>query len=419
MNRRSIVRGIQIVVVITVLAFAYLTFNPSAEPGQQPADMAIGFSHLKPHWLLFAAALALQEGLCGGLRIWSLGRVLYPQLRVRTAIVSEFVLMFTAGVTPGQLGAAPSQVAVLMTGGMSFADVAIAELLVASCTITFFLLSALVIFILRYKGLFLVHGSVQVDWLLGVGVTGFGSFLILLILSAAYPPLAKGVVRAVAALLMPVWRGILWVFDRFGRTRAWVEKQRATQGEVRHRALLMVDDFNKGFRIYMKRGKRAYLAAFLLTFGFFCSRFAVAYFILLGLGLSTQPPSFVTIGPPLVQIVLVQALLNFVLYLTPVPGAGGIAEGSSKTLMEPWVHGPYVVAFTLVWRVLAQFLCMFVGGIYVFRYLGTDVLESKVKEAEEQKKALEEQRLSSAGDPQMRPEEGAPAPTQTDASAPP
>ena len=37
---------------------------------------------------------------------------------------------------------------------------------------------------------------------------------------------------------------------------------------------------------------------------------------------------------------------------------------------------------------------MFVGGIYVFRYLGTDVLEKRVKEAEAAKRALEEARLA-------------------------
>lgn len=368
MSRRSIVRGIQIIIGITLLTFGYLTYSSS---GGDTKSLAIGFANVRPLWLVLAAVLALQEGICGGLRIWALGRVLYPQLRVRTAIVSEFVLMFTAGVTPGQLGAAPAQVAVLMSGGMRFADVATAELLVASCTATFFLFAALLIFILRMEGLFLVHGSVQVDLLLGVGVAVFGVCLLLLIFS-------------------PVWHALLRLLARIGRTRAWAERSLARKGEIPTRMLLTVDDFHHGFRVYMKRGKRAYLAAFLLTFGFFCSRFAVAYFILLGLGLPTAPPTFVTIGPPLVQIILVQALLNFVLYLTPVPGAGGFAEGSSRILMAPWVRAPFEVPYLLVWRVLAQFLCMFVGGVYVFRYLGADVLESKVKEVEAEKRATEE-----------------------------
>jgi uncharacterized protein (TIRG00374 family) len=298
--------------------------------------------------------------------------------------------MFTAGVTPGQAGAVPSQVAVLMSGGMKFADVATAELLVASCSLTFFLVSALIITILRTKGLFVIYGSVPIDWLLGVGVTAFGTFLLAVILAAAYPPLAKGMVRIVTAIGGLVWHPLLRGLARIGRTRPWAERALAHKGEVRARMMLTVDDFHRSFRIYMKRGKRAYLAAFLLTLGFFCSRFAVAYFILLGLGLSTTPAAFVTVGPPLLQIILVQTLLNFVLYLSPIPSAGGLAEASSRALMSQWVRPPFEVPYVLVWRVLTQFLCMFVGGIYVFRYLGADVLESKVKEVEAEKKAHEE-----------------------------
>src|SRR5262249_55484197 len=152
--------------------------------------------------------------------------------------------------------------------------------------------------------------------------------------------------------------------------------------------------FHAGFRIYLKRGKRAYLTAQLLTFGFFCSRFAVAYFILLGLGIPTTPKTFVTIGPPIVQVVLVQALLNFALYLSPTPGASGIAEAGSNALMSPWVSGVHELPYLVLWRILALFLCMFVGGIYVFRYLGTDVLEKRIKEQEAAKKGLSESSLA-------------------------
>ena len=51
-------------------------------------------------------------------------------------------------------------------------------------------------------------------------------------------------------------------------------------------------------------------------------------------------------------------------------------------------------ALLVLWRLLALFLCMFVGGVYVFRYLGTDVLEERIKATEVAKKALEEERLA-------------------------
>ena len=42
---------------------------------------------------------------------------------------------------------------------------------------------------------------------------------------------------------------------------------------------------------------------------------------------------------------------------------------------------------------------MFVGGLYVFRYLGTDVLEKRVNETEAAKQALEEARLAAKRQP--------------------
>ena len=57
---------------------------------------------------------------------------------------------------------------------------------------------------------------------------------------------------------------------------------------------------------------------------------------------------------------------------------------------SPWVSGPFELPYLVLWRLLSLFLCMFVGGIYVFRYLGTDVLEERVKQTEAAKRALAE-----------------------------
>jgi hypothetical protein len=390
MNRATLVRGIQLIVTITLATFAYLIYRGIAS---KQADLAAGFANVKPLWLVVAAFFALQEGVCGGLRIYVLGRVLSKELRVRTAVISEFVLMFCAGVTPGQAGAPPSQVAVLVHGGMRFVDVATASLLTAACTITFFLASALLIYILRATGNLVIASGPSVDYLLGLSVVVFGAGLVGLVLCAAYPPLLKGILRVLAVPAGALYRVFLHLAARVARLRTWAEGQLQKPGAMQARFMRSVDDFHEGFRIYLKRGKKAYLLAQLLTFGFFCSRFAVAYFILLGLGVPTTPQTFVTIGPPIVQVVLVQALLNFALYLSPTPGASGIAEAGSNALMAPWVRGVYELPYLVLWRILALFLCMFVGGIYVFRYLGTDVLEARMKEAEAAKRALEESRL--------------------------
>jgi uncharacterized protein (TIRG00374 family) len=390
MNRRTIVRGIQLIVGITLATFTWLLYASIREDAEHghAADFAAGFAHLHPGWLLLAAVLALQEGVFGGLRVYVLGRVLSDELKVRTAIISEFVLMFCAGVTPLQAGAAPSQVAVLANGGMRLVDVATASLLTALCTATFFLASAVGIFVLRTRGEFVVSDGPQLDWLLGVSVGVVGSSFLALILCAAYPPLLKAIVRLLAVPFGFIYRALLRLLTLSTRLRPWASATLEKPGAARDRLIQSVDEFNRGFRIYLKRGKVAYLTAQLLTFAFFCSRFAVAYFILLGLGLPVTPKTFVTIGPPLVQVILVQVLLNFALYLSPTPGASGVAEAGSSAIMGPWVQPPFVIAYLVIWRILALFLCMFVGGIYVFRYLGTDVLEQRIKDTEAEKRAL-------------------------------
>jgi uncharacterized protein (TIRG00374 family) len=383
MNRAALVRGIQLIVLITLATFAYLFYGSI----RHQTDLRFAFANVRPMWLIVAAVLALQEGVCGGLRVWVLGRVLWPDLRVRTAVISEFVLMFCAGVTPGQAGAAPSQVAVLVHGGMRFVDVATAELLTASCTILFFLVSALTIFMLRLAGLFVIDGGGRIDLLLGVSLVGFGAALAALVVCAAYPPALKGAIEWLARPFGRAWRSVLGRLREFDRLRAWADARLADPGGIKRSLLRSVDEFHEGFRVYRRRGKRAYVTALLLTFAFFCSRFAVAYFILLGLGISTTPSTFVSIGPPIVQVVLVQALLNFALYLSPTPGASGVAEAGSNAMMAPWVGRAFELPYLILWRTLALFLCMFVGGLYVFRYLGTDVLEQRVNEANAAKRA--------------------------------
>lgn len=403
MNRATIVRGIQLIVAITLATFSYLLFDSIHT---QKESLAAGLAHVHVGYLLIGAVLALQEGVFGGLRLWVLARVLSRDIKVRTAIVSEFVLMFCAGVTPGQAGAAPSQVAVLVTGGMRLVDVATAEMLVALSTATFFLVSGLVVFLLRARGLMVVaQDGAHIDVLLGLSVAAFGSAFIALVLCAAYPPLLKVVVRAAAPLLGYAYRALLRLARKISRFRIWADNALSRPGAIRDRLLVSIDEFHAGFRIYLKRGKAAFLASVLLTFFFFFARFAVAYFILLGLGLSTTPSSFVTIGPPIVQVVLVQTLLNFALYLSPTPGASGVAEAASTAMMRPWVSGPYELPYLVLWRVLALFLGMFVGGVYVFRYLGTDVLEERIKATEREKesdRARESERLRAS----ERAEEG-------------
>ncbi|MBX3198935.1 MAG: flippase-like domain-containing protein [Labilithrix sp.] len=377
--RATIVRGIQLLVLITLAVSAWFAYD---SVHRQHVALGAGFADLRLGWLAIGAVLALQEGVFGGLRIWVLGRVLSKELRLRTAIISEFVLMFAGGVTPGQAGAPPAQIAVLVNGGMRFLDASTAELLTALCTVTFFLVTAIVVFVLGHDGRLVLAPGAHLDGLLGLSVVTFGAAFVALILCGARPEVLRAAVRVIAPALSLVTRSAARALSYVPLLRERMTRRLARPDRGRERMLAFVDDMHRGFMIYWRRGKVALLVAQVLTFGFFLSRFAVAYCVIRGLGLSTTPDRFVAIGSPIVQIVLVQAVLNFALYLSPTPGASGIAEAGASTLMSPWLKGPYELAYIALWRFLSLFLCMFVGGVYVFRYLGTDVLEKRIAENE-------------------------------------
>lgn len=384
--RATIVRGIQVLVAITLAVSAWFAYD---SVHRQHVALGDGFAHLNLGWLAIGAVLALQEGVCGGLRIYVLGRVLSKELRVRTAIISEFVLMFAGGVTPGQAGAPPTQVAVLVNGGMSFLDASTAELLTALCTVTFFLITAVTVFVLGRNGQLVLSQGAHIDGLLGLSVITFGAAFVALILCGARPEILRAGVRVIAPPVSLVMRGSARALSKLPFLRERMTRYLETPDTTRDRMLAFVNEMHRGFTIYYRRGKLAFLGAQLLTFAFFLTRFAVAYCVLRGLGLSATPDRFVAIGSPLVQVILIQAVLNFALYLSPTPGASGIAEAGASTLMSPWVKGPYELAYLALWRFLSLFLCMFVGGVYVFRYLGTDVLERRIEENKAEAKKAE------------------------------
>ncbi len=383
MNRAALVRGIQLIVAITLVTFAVMVYRAIA---LKRADLALGLSTLHPLWLVLAVASALQEGVCGGTRMFVLGRVLCPKLRWRTAVASEFVLMFVAGVTPGQVGAPVAQVATLVEGGMPFEAIATAELLTAFCTTGFFLLSAAALMVLRAGGWLASPGGAGLDALVGLSTVVFGSGLGAIVLCVVHPPVLKRLLSGLAAVFGPPWHVVRVRLARLPMLR---RLESARQGVLLDRMLHAVDRVHAGFAVYLRQGRGAVLTAFALTVGFFWARFAVAFLILKGLGLPTTPQHFVCVGPPLVQVIVVQSLLNFALYLSPTPGASGIAEAGSNSIMAPWVPAAYELPYLVLWRIIALFLCMFVGGAYVFRYLGTDVLERRAREAEEAEAKVE------------------------------
>jgi glycosyltransferase 2 family protein len=375
LDRRALVQGIRLVVALTVLAIGWRAW---ATVPEDPAVLGQIVSSLRPGWLVLGALLAVSEGVLGGLRVLFLARVLWPGLPPRTAVISEFVLMFCAGVTPGQAGAAPSQVAVLHHAGMRMTDAWTAQLLTAWCTIVVLLGAGLALLGLRASGLLVVDMGPELDALLALSTAVFGAGFVSFTLAASWPRGAKAAARLLARALVPIAGVALSVGQTLPVWGPFAARARAGLPGLPARLDAEVERMFLGFARYRQYGKRAVAAGLVLTAGLFAARFAVAVPILLALGLPLEPAVPVLPAPPVAQVLTVQTLLNFALYLSPTPGASGVAELGSAALMAPWIPSTRELPYLLIWRFLTLFLNMIVGGVYVFRYLGTDVLASEV-----------------------------------------
>jgi uncharacterized protein (TIRG00374 family) len=111
-----------------------------------------------------------------------------------------------------------------------------------------------------------------------------------------------------------------------------------------------------------RRHKLRFAASVGLSVLVFANKYLAGYLAARALGLD----------PPLVDLILVQAFLNVLLYFFPTPGASGGAEVSAAVLMAPLVPAPLLAPYTLLWRTATTYLSVVVGGIVLVRYLRRD-----------------------------------------------
>ena len=119
----------------------------------------------------------------------------------------------------------------------------------------------------------------------------------------------------------------------------------------------VVDRYNAMMRYFLRRAKLAFLAGFVLTGLIYFNKFAIAWVVLRGLG--------VTVG--FWEVVYAQLVLILIFYFAPSPGAAGIAEVSTAVVMKGIIPAGYEGAFVLVWRLFTLLISLAVGALVMIR----------------------------------------------------
>ena len=285
MNRATIVRGIQLIVGITLVTVR-LPRLPRRDPGQ-PGD-ARRRARPRPRGLAGAGRRPRASG--GGLRrppdvlprprpLQGAARPHGDRLRVRAHVLRGRHAR-TGGRRARAGGGAGARRHALRRRRHRRAPH-------RRVHHRFFLVSALVIFVLRATAASSSPGGPEVDLPPRPQRHRLRRRPRRALPLRGLPPAAQGR-RPRARRALGCRRAASAPRARAHRRRPGPRRSSTSPGRLRDR-LCAASRVPRGLPRLPPRGKRAYAVAPVLTFGFFCSRFAVAYFILLGLGIPTTP----------------------------------------------------------------------------------------------------------------------------------
>lgn len=148
----------------------------------------------------------------------------------------------------------------------------------------------------------------------------------------------------------------------------WIEryKRLAKYAENFEKKLkVWIDDFSGSLKEFIKYKKKILLGGSILSAISLSSNYLIAYTILKGLNYQV----------PILQVLMVQFVLYFLLYFTPTPGGAGVAEGGCYAMFAASVPKHLLGIFVILWRFFTIYLWVILGGFLVTKTIGLDLLD--------------------------------------------
>jgi len=121
-----------------------------------------------------------------------------------------------------------------------------------------------------------------------------------------------------------------------------------------------VIEFNKGLHLFIQKKIGYLILSTIFTIFYLLFFYSIAYVILLSLNYKI----------PLLDVIMMQFVLFFLLYFSPTPGGTGIAEGGFYILFSHFVPNHLMGIYLVLWRFFTLYLWVIFGGIISLRKLG-------------------------------------------------
>lgn len=334
-NRAKIRKGLIIFILLTIGALTAI-FLKTHTGNTMKALVNFNFGYL-------AIVLVLSFGdMCmGALRNHIYFRKLNPGLRFMVSFRANLANIFMGAVTPSQSGGGPAQLYIYFKAGVSVGKSISVSVLNYLATLIFFLAAAgISLSVLSDSFSKTMH--ILIVFCFIVFAIQFAVFILIV--------LKPGFVLKLATMFAK-------------KLCSWLPRFENRINRITDKLVTEVTAYEDSCKLFVNEHPYILLLAIFLTCVLYMNKFFLAYFIMLGLGASGH----------LAEVLCIQALVLFICYFSPSPGASGVAELSTAALMAFVMSEDTLSIFTLLQRFFILYIPVILGAIVVFKEAGSSL----------------------------------------------
>lgn len=324
-------KSLKLFVILSIVGLTVVFFYSSISESYNQ------LKKLKPLFILMAFGLNVFDWIIGGVRIYALSEILYPDLTFSTSFKSNVSNAFLAGITPSQTGGGAAQVYVLYKDGMKLSKAIVSSLVCFLLTVIFLMLC--------FVYLVFIHQVEIANAILmrfsQVTVLIFMLLLGLFFLSITRPSTFAKIIHKLLKRLP----GLEHLLEKKHRVETFLE---------------LILEYRDIIKFYLKSGKLSLFIGFISTGLIYLNKFAIAYVVVRGMGIEAF----------FLEVLYIQMVLIVIFYFSPTPGASGLAEPSAAILMSSIIKLRGARAtFVILWRTFTLYISVAVGGVLFLRFL--------------------------------------------------
>src|SRR5215210_1520439 len=327
-----IIKGTLWFALITIITIAAIFFYNNT------GNAIEALKSIKPLYIFICFIMLFIDLMLGSWRNHIFMRKLQPGLSQWVSFKANVANMFMGAVTPVHGGAAPAQIYVFMSNGVSFSNSFAVGLINVGATLIFMPLAGLLAILLMDNN----YLSGIVPSLLRYGFSFFTIFLSAFVLAFWKPIWVGAAIKKLANLLSRIFP------KRKEKLASWAERSDNN-----------ISKYQESCSTLIKKHPFLFPLALVTTAVLYLNKYCLQYVILLGLGVHAN----------LIQVISIQILIQFMIYFAPSPGGSGFAEISISVLFGKIVPAAILPIFTVLQRSFLLFFPALIGAYFVISLL--------------------------------------------------